>query len=316
MTNQCCCGYNTPTFCVGCDLGSFTSASVTAVVSGFTDNYACPVATHVNRTNVHTNIEDPAHYGNISPYPNLACCDTLIAGNANPPEDKCKNWCFPGSNHYPNDRQNNCPPDIDIGANSVPGIVFNYTNRRVDGCVLNWECRCVDYCDHIKEGPAWSNLCYVGPTCYLTIWYSLCFMQDKADPSNSLVTYSVAHSYAGDAYRDYDYSSRSWCDYCHPARACCENFMYNPFNFFGSYINYYGESTYNSDQPCSSIGPITINLCPDLPFGNLESDLRDCNWPDSGNQDTRDPSCRTDLELCGPPLNHDNATVVITLNLS
>lgn len=311
MTNQCCCGYNTPTFCIGCDLGSFTSVSATAVVSGFTDNWSCPVATHVNRTNVHTNIEDPAHYGNISPFPGIACCDTLIAGNASPTEDKCQNWCFQGSAHYPNDRQNNCPPDIDIGANSVPGIVFHYPSR-IGGCVTSWECRCVDVCDYIKEAPSFQFNLYSGPQCYLTIWYTLCFAPDTADPANSIVTYTVSHSYAGEYRRTYSYHDKTWCDADHTRYCCEQGFSFGPYNLWFDSITYYAQSTYNSDQLCSSIGTITMDLCPGL-YGGYAA-YQDCEWP--YRQNTRDPSCRPDLELCGPPLNHDNATVEITLNLS
>ena len=76
MSHPCCCGYEPPTppNCFACDLGSFTQiTNVYAAVTGFTDRYACDVASHVNRTVAHTLTEPGA---------GQPCFDSMVATHA------------------------------------------------------------------------------------------------------------------------------------------------------------------------------------------------------------------------------------------
>ena len=309
MANQCCCkGYNTLKNCVGCDTGSFTNYSVTATVSGFTDVYSCDVATHVNRTLVHV-----FYNGfNVSNLPEF-CTDLLIAGNANPPESWCQDWCPPFSLkdiYYPagNFSGTICPPDVDIGANEIPACVINVNHY--DGDVSGWECRCRDLCSFIKQEQFEAIFRgYYGPYCYLTIWYFLVFRFNEKNPSDSAVEYYVNFPLANTTKSAT--SQTTPCDsgygpYC-PQYGGTFNTMPNT-----SIVSFTGRAIYDADQPCSSIN-IDIPLCPFNHFTNSE----DCDF-ETPNIDNSDPRCfhPSYKALCGYPLDFSSANVNLTINLS
>jgi hypothetical protein len=296
MANQCCCkNYNTIKNCIGCDTGSFANYTVTAHVNGFSNVYACDVATHVNRVLIHD-------FGSISNTTNSQCRNTLIVGNASPPESWCQSWCPPSSLHQaPNlDLGNNCPPDTDIGAYEIPACVVSQLLGVVSAG--GWECRCRDLCSHNKTIYRGPSVGFVGPSCYLTIWYTVDFKFNESDPANSAVEYYISFYLA-----DTSKSASSQITPCDDgaAKFCPGPGLSTPALVL---ITFGGEGTYNANQACSGIN-VNIPLCP-FRGGYL------CDWNKPQYPSGTDPGCLSWEYLCGYPLDFNSANVNLTVNLS
>jgi len=293
MTNQCCCKtYNSIPNCIGCDSGSFTNYTVTADVTGFTNVYACDIATHVNRTLVHD-------FGSISDTIGPLCRNTLIVGNASPSDSWCQGWCPPSSLHQsPNlDYNSNCPPDTDIGAYEIPACVVSQSF----GSSNNWECRCRELCSYNKtlyRGPIRG---YISPSCHLTIWYTVDFKYSESEPANSTVEYYISF-FLADTYKTAT-SQTTPCDDGGPK--FCPNGSYSPNLVL---ITYGGKETYDADQLCSAIN-VDIALCPWR--GQFF-----CDWYKPQYPTGIDPGCLSWEYLCGYPLDFNSANVNLTVNLS
>lgn len=295
MTNQCCCkGYNTIPNCIGCTTGSFTNYTVTAQVTGFSNVYSCDVATHVNRTLVHD-------FGSISDTINSQCRNTLIVGNASPSESWCQNWCPPSSLHQaPNlDLSTNCSPDTDIGANEIPACVVSQTHG--GGSTGNWECRCRDLCSYNKTIYRGPQSGFIGPSCYLTIWYTVDFKYSEAEPSNSTVEYYISF-YLADTTKSAT-SQTTPCD--SGSTRFCPSGGSSPALVL---ITFGGKETYNANQVCSGIN-VDIPLCP------WRGDFF-CDWYKPQYPTGVDPNCLNWEVLCGYPLDFNAANANITVNLS
>lgn len=318
---SCCSEYNKVTNCVGCDLDTYTNILATVVISGFTDNYDCDVASHVNRTVSHDILAAGSFFGE-----EYRCCDTLIAGHANPPEIHCQSWCPPFSlNPGYLDYSDGCPVDIDIGANDVPAVVYRFENTGTSfpggsGCTESVSCTCVDFCDYVKEVGYGHPFGYSGPRCYLTIWYNICFLPNIAEPEKSIASYQVSHSHVGAVSKRYDYSNGRWCDYPMGFVQCrCESGRnWGPGGGWYSAHSYRGSAYYNHDQLCSDIGTIDIQLCPngrrDNPAKHAEVD---CSPDFPLEPPGLDLSCYNLEKVCnGYALDNSSATASITLSLS
>jgi hypothetical protein len=283
MANQCCCkkgDYNVIDNCIGCDTGSLTNYTAIATVTGFTDVYACSIATHVNRTLAH-------NFGSIGATRPSECRHTLIAGNASPPESYCQSWCPIQSVHQsPNlDLSTNCYPDADIGANEIPACVVSPTGQ--------WECRCRDLCDHVKIPPRNSTHGYIAPTCYLTIWYTIHFRYNASSPSSSTVEYIISF-FLADTYM----LATSQSQPCDDGQGRGGFPGLTPVSFSG-------KERYNADQLCTAIS-IDIPLCPSA----------GCDWEKPDIPNGVSPNNLNFEYLCGYPLDFSSANVNITVSLS
>jgi len=293
MANQCCCkDYNSIPNCIGCDSGSGTSYTVTASVTGFTDTYACDLATHVNRTLVHD-------FGSIADTAGSVCRNTLIVGNQTPPDSWCEGWCPASSLHQaPNlDQTTNCYPDSHIDA-ELPATVVSQSPF---GTYINWECRCRDLCEYNKtiyRGPAAG---YTAPTCHLTIWYTVDFKYNSAIPANSKVEYYISF-FLADTYKTAT-SINLPCD-DGGSRFCFDGTILPNLVL----LTFGGEETYDADQLCSAIN-IDVPLCPWR--GEFQCDWEKPEIPENSNL-----ACLPWEYLCGYPLDFSSANVNLTVNVS
>ncbi len=306
MSNQCCCdGYNTISNCVCCDYGSFSGMTVTSEITGFSNKYSCDVATHLNRTLVHS-FDEPIGFP-IYPH---QCKDTLIAGNASytptHASDYCGMQCPPGGLHKGASGGSDCPVDIDIGVNSIPAAISNFSQN---GILNGWECRCLDLCDYLKEYPL-SATYYTGPYCWLVIWYTIHFRCNNSDKANSEVEYQVSFIVANADKGKYSSRHRDPCDT--PMKICVPSGSFSPsYNL----LNFGGIQPYDGTALCTDID-ITIPLCPS--FGTPGGDTPyNCNYtkpdlPDIG----RNPYCFQYQSFCGLPVDFSSAQARLTLNMS
>jgi len=320
MTNQCCCtGDNKNTNCVCCDIESYTNMTVTATVSGFTDNY-CNASSHLNRTLVHS-FNDTSLIVDLY---NYKCKDTLIAGNASyTPKhtlDTCDFHCPPGGIHKNAGSKNSsdCPVDIDIGEVPIPAAVWKADSFFQKG-IDNWACRCLDVCDEFQNNfyAAWK-----GPTCWLVIWYTVHFRCNKDQPSQSEVEYQVSFFTVTAQLRKITSQSDA-CDV--PAIASCGG-IHTEYSFAFTMLHFGGIKSYDADVLCTDID-ITIPLCPGLTntsggiFPTISS-IYKCDAEKKGNIERNICDFGEGIQtghwhnLCGFPVNWESAEVNLTLNMS